>query len=621
MTNYWAIAIGINQYELFQPLSCAQNDAEAIKDFLVTAEGFLPKNSLLMTNTSPPVGEKSSYPTKDNILLFLEDLAQSWQPQDYLWFFFSGYGVNDNDKDYLMPADGNPDQVLETGIEVRKIMESLAAAKLNVLLIFDINRAFGTQADAPVGQDIINAAKELNIPVMLSCQPEQFSHESTELNHGFFTAALMAALRSCPGGNLKDLESYVSSLTPQLCQHHWRPIQNPATVIPENSPGMLPVSGLNENSEPTENIFPEESFAVLRSTAPQPQESQPSTYKAWWAENQTANKSSETTISNNSQPDGKSILATSPELKTGSRFIPAAAKNYAKPAPSVSTPIWQQFIIWGGGSMVIVGLMTTFLLRNQASFRFNKISTSLNNNSNNNNTTTRSSEFADSLPPIPNNIPTTSPSNLPRVSNSDPQKRNQAISELGKMSLSSTQPSDLSQAITIAQKILPGEPLYQQAQENIQVWSQMILDLAQEQAQQRNYTDAIATAALIPQNSVLYPQTQATIKKWRLEAKQYNSNQTILDAAQGLIQPGQASTYNRAIAVAKKVPPEQPGFNLAQQSMNRWSEEILDLAKARAAQGDFTTAIETASLIPESTVAYEDAQDAIQKWRGKFTVK
>jgi len=57
MANYWAIAIGINQYQVFQPLDYAQADAEALKDFLVTQGGFLPQNCLLMTNTSPPIGE------------------------------------------------------------------------------------------------------------------------------------------------------------------------------------------------------------------------------------------------------------------------------------------------------------------------------------------------------------------------------------------------------------------------------------------------------------------------------------------------------------------------------------------------------------------------------------
>jgi hypothetical protein len=43
------------------------------------------------------------------------------------------------------------------------------------------------------------------------------------------------------------------------------------------------------------------------------------------------------------------------------------------------------------------------------------------------------------------------------------------------------------------------------------------------------------------------------------------------------------------------------------------------LAKNRAAQGDFNTAIATATLVPKQTIAYEDAQDAIEKWRNQYT--
>jgi uncharacterized caspase-like protein len=180
MVNYWAIAIGINQYQLFQPLSYAQADAEALINFLVAEADFLPENCLLMTNTSPPIWERHSYPTKENILFLLEELAAKyWQPEDHLWFFFSGYGINYNDQDYLIPVEGNPDLVHQTGIEVRSLMHSLQVTGLNVLLIFDINRAFGTQADAPVGQEILELAKELQMAVILSCQPEEFSHESS----------------------------------------------------------------------------------------------------------------------------------------------------------------------------------------------------------------------------------------------------------------------------------------------------------------------------------------------------------------------------------------------------------------------------------------------------------
>ena len=94
-------------------------------------------------------------------------------------------------------------------------------------------------------------------------------------------------------------------------------------------------------------------------------------------------------------------------------------------------------------------------------------------------------------------------------------------------------------------------------------------------------------------------------------------NQTVLDAAQSLIRPGQASTYNRAIEVARRVPPGQPGFDSAEKSINEWSAKILELAKSRADQGNIAAAIETATLVPQVTDVYEDAQEAIQQWQAR----
>jgi hypothetical protein len=611
MVNYWAIAIGINQYQLFQPLGCAQADAEAIKDFLVSQAGFLPEKCLLMTNTSPPIGEQSSYPTKENILSLLEELAATfWQPEDCLWLFFSGYGVNYKEQDYLMPVAGNPDQVPETGIEVRSLMQSLQVTGLNILLIFDINRAFGTQADAPVGQEIIELAQELQMGAIISCQPEEFAHESTELGHGFFTAALLEALGSGKGYNFSDLAAYLSYLTPKLCQHHWRPVQNPITVIPSTQPAILPTLTLDENSAAL--IFPAESFAVTRTLPPQENSTSSNTDKAWWTENASVKTTlSPITTEKNLAPPLVSVsvvesnhtLATSPESQPGGRFIPNLTTASTYPLDQSEPPIWQQFIIWGGGTMVIVGLIATFLLRNPESFRFKNFSKTVSINR------TNKLQFPQ-LFPIPQN-----PSNAKISLNTDSNKRNQAILELKKMSLVPTQPSHLSIAIAKTQRIPPDAPLYAKSQENIQVWCQMILELAQAQAKQRKYETAVATAQLITKKEPLYSQAQTVIQKWQLEAKQYVSNKALLDAAKALIIPEQASTYNRAIEVTKKIPKGQPGFEIAQTSINQWSEKILNLAKTRATQGDFTAAIATAKLVPEVTIAYEDAQDVIQKWQ------
>ncbi|MEH1847100.1 MAG: caspase family protein [Nostoc sp.] len=632
MANYWAIAIGINQYQLFQPLSCAQADAEALEDFLVTDAGFFPKHCLVMTDTSPPIGDRSTYPTKENILLLLEDLAAtSWQPQDYLWLFFSGYGVNYKGKDYLMPAEGNPELVQETGIELRSLTQSLQLADLNVLLILDINRAFGTQADAPVGEETIELAQELQIATILSCQPEQFSHESSELGHGFFTAALLEALRSGNGSNLADLESYLSLLMPKLCQHHWRPVQNPATIIPSRQQVILPKLAIESDFQANPVIYPEESFAVALAAPPLDDSPRTSAAQGRWKE-ATVNSSQqvahkvEKSKGQQVQKSAADLVSqpmpeTSLRVNTKGRFIPNSSQGYVSRLPSnqPSIPFWKQFILWGGGSLLVAGLIAVVFLRNQETFRIKQISRTSPNVTSSNPKVVQNlpNDVYDglrlrTLPVRPNNQ-----SSAQIASSSESKNRNQAVLDLAKMSLRQTQASDLSLAIATAEKIKPGEPLYEQAQENIKIWSRMILDLAEGRAKQRQYASAIAAAQLITKDEAPYAKAQAAMNLWRLEGKQYVSNITLLDAANALIKSGQASTYNRAIEVAKKVPAGQPGFDTAQKSINKWSEKILDLAKRRAAEGERNAAIATAALVPEETGAYEDAQDAIQKWQKK----
>jgi len=264
--------------------------------------------------------------------------------------------------------------------------------------------------------------------------------------------------------------------------------------------------------------------------------------------------------------------------------------------------------------MVVVALISIILLRNQA--RVLRARQQLP-------TVTSDSQIIQT-PSTPRPVAKVAPLNRPKNQStaqiapiSESKKRNQAVLDLAKMSLRQTQASDLSLAIATAKKIKPGEPLYEQAQENIKIWTRMILDLAEGRAKQRQYANAIAAAKLIPKDEALYPQAQTTISQWRSEAKQFLANQTLIDAANALIKQGQASTYNRAIEVAKRVPQGQPGFDLAQISINQWSEKILDLAKNRADQENFSAAIATATLVPEGTAVYEDAQEAIQKWEAR----
>jgi tetratricopeptide (TPR) repeat protein len=177
------------------------------------------------------------------------------------------------------------------------------------------------------------------------------------------------------------------------------------------------------------------------------------------------------------------------------------------------------------------------------------------------------------------------------------------------------QASDFSQAIAQAQRIRPGQPLYQQAQQSIATWSQVILDLAEGRAAQGNLNSAIAAARLVPRDRPeVYSAAQQAIARWQ----QQQTNQNILQQARNAIRRNQASSYNRAIAIARQIPADQPLHNEAQQLVGEWSQAILDLARSRANQGQLNSAIQTAALVPANTPTHGAAQEAIASWRSQL---
>lgn len=346
MANNWAIAIGINQYQFFQPLGCPQADAEALRDYLVTEGGFLPQQCLLMTDTSAPFGDRSTYPSKDNILRLVEDLAAAcWQPQDKLWFFFSGYGVNYNGQDYLMPIAGDPERIQETGIDVRSLLQVIQITEVNALVLFDINRAFASQGNNYIGQETIELAQELQVSTILSCQPEQFSHESRQLGHGFFTAALIEALRSGNGKSLTNLESYLSVRTPELCHHYWRPTQNPVTIIAAGNPEIIGIPTKTDITQPGQThrkIPPEEISEDILSTAkaaPKLQSDYLKNYTSWQYNN--SNNTEENAVVPVSPPP----LPQLPEVGQSSGNITPIPSSQ-KPPESNQPAITKQLLLW-----------------------------------------------------------------------------------------------------------------------------------------------------------------------------------------------------------------------------------------------------------------------------------
>ncbi|NJQ97282.1 MAG: hypothetical protein HC784_05550 [Hydrococcus sp. CSU_1_8] len=123
MENFQCIAIGIDRYHFLAPLRYAVADAQVFARFLVEEAKTSFRQSLLLTDTSPYLNKLSTYPNRENLLAWLE--KGDTRSSSPLWFFFSGYGMNYRGEDFLLPIDGNPNDIENTGISLRSLFESL----------------------------------------------------------------------------------------------------------------------------------------------------------------------------------------------------------------------------------------------------------------------------------------------------------------------------------------------------------------------------------------------------------------------------------------------------------------------------------------------------------------
>ncbi|MBD1842340.1 caspase family protein [Cyanobacteria bacterium FACHB-63] len=495
MSNYWAIAIGINHYQFLQPLHFAQPDAQSLCENLVGDAGFLPEHCLLLTDTSPELFEHSTDPTSANLLHWLAVLKDKLQPEDGLWYYFSGYGICTDGEDYLLSIDGDPDRVQETGISVGSLFQTLRSLPTQkILVLLDINRS-SSVSNEKVGTQTMALARESGIPTILSCRPEQFSHEAPAHNHGLFTQALIEGLRSHQCSTLAALEEFLKSRLPELCDHNDRPIQDPVLIV--SDPQQLYQVIMPVNWAETESWV---------AAASNPFAIQDDLYLSTENDRSFYDFAAQPTIMGATAGD----IPSQEDLPE--QFILDPIEIEPDPVPDLSLPedptqpepdpipplppeepqynqmFWERLIF--GGSAILLVLLLGVLFRNWSAFTGGQQTAK-----------TEASPQAIASPSAP-----ASP-----AANSSAQTLNEARSLI-----KPTLASDASKAIDRVREIPPSDPLYAQAQQDIDRWSRNILDIARQRAAQKQFQQAIAAAQLVPKDRPqVYAEAQKAIQQWK----------------------------------------------------------------------------------------------------------
>jgi uncharacterized caspase-like protein len=233
MASNWAIVIGINQYRFLQPLKYAKRDAEAIQNFLTQEAGF--ERVFLFTDDSPQISGKSTEPFRANLLRVLREIFATpfMNDGDNFWFFFSGHGIPHNGQDYLMPLDGDPEDIENTGISTNTITNYLRSCGAdNAVMILDACRSGGKKSGEGIGRQTEAEARQTGVISFFSCSPDQYSYELEAIGQGVFTYALLEGLGirgRC--ATVERLNQYLEHRVPELVsQHLTRARQAPYTI-------------------------------------------------------------------------------------------------------------------------------------------------------------------------------------------------------------------------------------------------------------------------------------------------------------------------------------------------------------------------------------------------------
>jgi Caspase domain len=460
MANQACISIGINQYQFLTPLSYGMADAVAMEQFFVDAAGWSPEQCLLLTDTSPETGNKSTYPTRENINRWIKQW--SWDKLhhgDLLWFFFSGCGVSFGEEDYLLPIDGNPDDIINTSISVRQLYQQLHDIGVNALVFLDANHSQHLSLGGGIGTATAKLAQEYQIPTFLSCQSHEFSHEDSGLGHGLFTTALLEALNYHPDLNLETIDTYLTSRLAELSEHHWKPLQTPMGVVPKGVSVHRPVFTATTQSSISSTI-PE----VVYSPPPPATFGQDDSYAAY-------------------TPPTPSVLLVSPEMiGTG------AIVKKLNPAPQP-----EQLPHWAKISL----LLTMMIAAGGGIYLFATQSPDGNQ--------------APSAKPVVSSV--TSSATAPTAVSATEQ-----VSALSQAKLF-VKPGDATsryQAILAARKIQPTTPAIEtEIQQSIELWSLEIHQIAQGYADKRLWQLAIDTAKMVPIDATNYTTVQGSMSEWR----------------------------------------------------------------------------------------------------------
>ena len=234
--NSYAIVIGIEQYRQKLPKAdFAVSDAKLVSEYLTKVMGVPEENIVTLTNEHASKSDFEKY--------FEKWLSNNAEKDSTIFIYYSGHGApNTKTGDaYLVPYDGDPSFIEQTGYPLRKLYESLnklQAKEIIVALDSCFSGAGGRSVIAKGARPLVtnlqsNMVLSKNMIVLSASSGDQTSSTYDEKGHGLFTYFMLKGIknedviRSDGSIAIIDLFSYLKPEVERIARKQYNNEQTP----------------------------------------------------------------------------------------------------------------------------------------------------------------------------------------------------------------------------------------------------------------------------------------------------------------------------------------------------------------------------------------------------------
>lgn len=237
--NAYAIVIGIESYRQKLPKAdFADADAKTMSAYLTRVLGYPEENVVTLLN---------EHATNVDLVKYFEKwLANNVGKDSTVFIYYSGHGAPDpkTGSAYLVPYDGDPTFIAETGYSLKRMYDALAklpAREIIVALDSCFSGAGGRSVIAKGSRPLVmnlqaSIASARNMTVLAASSGEQISSTYDEKGHGLFTYFLLKGIKNeevvQADGSLevRDLYNYIKPQVESIARKKYNNEQTPQLI-------------------------------------------------------------------------------------------------------------------------------------------------------------------------------------------------------------------------------------------------------------------------------------------------------------------------------------------------------------------------------------------------------